>query len=56
MPDRYLHFDNLDTTQREITSQCSRCGREFKSKIKPNERIDEVLIRIRAEFDAHVCP
>ena len=32
--DRYLHFDNIDLGEPEISSQCSQCGREFKASPK----------------------
>jgi len=53
--DRYLQFDNIDIEKPDISSRCSRCGQEFSTKPKPGERVDDVLLRIRAEFDAHKC-
>lgn len=53
---RYLHFDNIDMEQPDISSRCSRCGQQFSAEPKPNERVDDVLLRIRAAFDAHNCP
>jgi hypothetical protein len=53
--DRYLHFENIDLQRPEIISRCSQCKREFGATPKPGERIDEVLLRIRAEYEAHEC-
>jgi hypothetical protein len=53
--DRYLHFDNIDMEQRGISSRCSCCGQEFRAEPKPRERVDDVLLRIRADFEAHKC-
>lgn len=53
--DRYLHFSSIDMEQPEISSQCSRCGQEFKAEPKPGERVDDVLLRVRAEFEEHMC-
>lgn len=53
--DRYLHFDNIDMDKPDISSSCSRCGQTFTAEPKPGERVDDVLLRIRAEYDAHVC-
>jgi hypothetical protein len=53
--DRYLHFDNIDMQQPDISSQCSHCGRTFKAEPQPGERVDDVLLRIRAQFDSHLC-
>jgi len=53
--ERYLHFDNIDMEQPDISSRCSRCGREFRAEPKPAEQVDDVLLRIRADFDAHKC-
>lgn len=53
--DRYLHFDNIDMEQPDISSRCSECGQAFRGEPKPGERVDDVLLRIRAEFNAHGC-
>jgi hypothetical protein len=53
--DRYLHFDNIDMHKPDISSQCSHCGRTFKAEPKPGERVGDVLLRIRAEFNSHSC-
>ena len=52
---RYLHFDNIDMQKPDISSQCSHCGQTFKAEPKPGERVDDVLLRIRAQFDSHLC-
>jgi hypothetical protein len=53
--ERYLHFENIDMKKPDISSRCSRCGQEFPAEPKPGERVDDVLVRIRAEFEAHKC-
>jgi hypothetical protein len=53
--DRYLRFDGIHMEQGEIHASCSRCGREFSSSPKPNERVDAVILRMRAEYDTHKC-
>ena len=53
--ERYLHFDNIDMDQPDISSRCSWCGQTFCAEPKRGERVDDVLLRIRAEFNAHVC-
>ena len=53
--DRYLHFDNIDMEQPEICSRCSYCGQTFKAEPRVSERVDEVLLRIRCEFNSHQC-
>lgn len=53
--ERYLQFDNIDMERPDIRSRCSRCGREFRAEPKPTERVDDVLLRMRAEFEAHKC-
>ena len=52
---RYLHFENIDMKAPEIHSQCSQCGREFTAQVKAGERVDDVLLRIRDEFNTHLC-
>ena len=53
--DRYLHFDNIDMEQPNISSRCSQCGQTFNAEPKEGERVDGILLRIRAEFNAHQC-
>jgi len=43
--DRYLHFDNIDVEQPEISSQCSRCGHTFEAEPRPGSSVDDVLLR-----------
>jgi hypothetical protein len=52
---RYLHFSNIDMQLPDISSECSRCAKEFKAEPKPGERVDDVLLRIRADFENHTC-
>jgi len=53
--DRYLHFDNIDMEQPNISSQCSHGGQTFKAEPRAGERVDDVLLRIRYEFNSHQC-
>lgn len=53
--DRYLHFENIDMKAPEICAQCSQCNREFSAQVKVGERVDDVLLRIRDEFNSHLC-
>ena len=56
MESRYLHFGNLTAQGEPIHAQCSCCNRDFVGIYgSANERTDEVLLRIRAEFEAHEC-
>ena len=41
--DRYLHFDNIDIEQPEISSQCSHSGQTFKAEPRAGERVDDLL-------------
>jgi len=53
---RYLSFSNLMQRPEPIRASCSRCDKEFVGRyILPSESTDEVLLRIRAEFEAHDC-
>jgi hypothetical protein len=53
--DRYLQFDNIDMEKPDISSRCSSCGWEFKAEPKVAERVDDLLLRVRAEFENHKC-
>ena len=54
-PERYLHFDNIDMDLPDITSRCSQCGQSFKAKPGPGEKVDDILWRIRRQFNSHQC-
>jgi hypothetical protein len=55
MRDAYLDFDKIDMEEPEISSRCSRCGLVFRAEPEAGERVDDVLLRMRAEFEAHQC-
>lgn len=38
-----------------IRGTCSACNRPFIAESKSGERMDELLLRMRADFDAHDC-
>jgi hypothetical protein len=52
---RHLHFDNLDFKNLTVSSQCSECGREFKGEPILRELLDDMITRIKAEYEAHAC-
>ncbi|MGB9198502.1 MAG: hypothetical protein WCB53_16395 [Terriglobales bacterium] len=38
-----------------VKGVCSACSRLFVAESKPAERMDDVLLRMRADFEAHDC-
>lgn len=53
---RFLdQFHNIDLQRPDLKARCSHCGQEFTATPKPSERVDEVVLRLRAEYDAHKC-
>jgi len=52
---RYLHFATLDPKAETQSGECSSCGRTFLNRQNPSDRMDDVLLRIRSEFDGHNC-
>jgi hypothetical protein len=38
-----------------IKGVCSDCSRLFIADAKPGERTDDMLLRMRADFDTHDC-
>jgi hypothetical protein len=52
--DRYFQFDNIEQGE-PVLSRCSVCKKEFQDEPKPKEGTDDLLLRIRAAFEAHVC-
>jgi hypothetical protein len=53
--ERYLHFENIDMEQPNISSQCNECGQTFKADPKLGEGVDDTLLRIRGQFNDHKC-
>ncbi len=52
---RYLHFNNISIDSPCVVSSCSRCGQEFTAERKPDEKIDDVILQVRQDFNAHEC-
>jgi len=52
---RDLYFDRIDMDHADISSRCTRCEKQFSAQPTPGERVDDVLLRIRDEFEAHAC-
>ena len=52
--DRSLQFDHIRQAE-QITARCSVCKREFTATPMANERTDDVILRLRAQFKAHNC-
>ena len=51
---RYLQFGNLEAGQL-VYAQCSACDRMFLARPANEDRIDDLILRVRDEFDAHRC-
>jgi hypothetical protein len=51
---RHLRFSNLETGK-PVCASCSECGKIFTAEPKGKDRTDDLLLRIRAEFEAHSC-
>jgi hypothetical protein len=45
---RFLHFENIDMQQPDISAWCSLCGESFKGAPGDDERVDDVIVRLRA--------
>ena len=52
--ERILQFENIEEGE-PIKARCSFCDRPFIGKYGPGERTDAVLLRMRADFEAHNC-
>lgn len=50
----FQFFEKMEQ-EKPIKGICSVCKKLFVAESKPGERIDEVLLRMRADFDAHEC-
>lgn len=51
---RFLQFQTIEHGEPRSAS-CNVCQVRFRVTPKPGERTDDVLLRLRAEFEAHVC-
>ena len=52
---RILQFLDKIEQGKPIKGRCSLCNRSFIGESKPGERMDDALLRMRADFDAHDC-
>jgi hypothetical protein len=52
---RYLRFSQILLDREPIRAYCSRCERKFADVYRADERTDNVLPRIRVEFEEHQC-
>ena len=52
---RYLRFQTIDVNEPDVRASCSQCGKEFVAEPQAGESIENVLRRVRAEFEAHKC-
>lgn len=53
-PERSLSFSNLENNK-AVIAVCGACGRKFESEPQAGKQIDDQLLLVRAEFDAHDC-
>jgi hypothetical protein len=51
--ERTLKFD--DMTGKALAARCTLCHRVFIGKPNAGEATDDVLLRMRQEFDSHNC-
>jgi len=51
---RYLSFSNLQTG-RPVVAYCSVCDRRFEARPEADKRADDLILKVRADFDAHKC-
>ncbi len=52
---RTFQFFEAIEKDKPIKGTCSACSRLFVAEPRPGELTDEVLLRMRADFDAHDC-
>src|SRR5579862_4919397 len=52
--ERCLQFANIET-DKPVVAWCSACGRAFMAEPKSGDRTDDLILRVRAEFEAHNC-
>lgn len=51
---RYLRFDKIEP-EKPVVTRCSTCNQKFIADPKAGERMDDVILRLRAEFARHRC-
>jgi hypothetical protein len=51
---RYLQFERIEQGE-PISAWCNACNKRFRVTPKAGERTDDLLLRLRAEFEAHKC-
>lgn len=53
-PERSLSFSDLKNDT-PVIAVCGACGKKFESRPQAGKLIDDQLLMVRAEFDAHDC-
>ncbi|HEX4020615.1 MAG TPA: hypothetical protein VGG14_14330 [Candidatus Sulfotelmatobacter sp.] len=53
-PQRDLSFSDLEN-DKAVIAFCGACGKKFESRPQAGKLIDDQLLAVRAEFDAHDC-
>jgi hypothetical protein len=53
--ERALHFMVLPGTGATPSARCTICKRRFELQPRPEERADDIILRMREEFAAHDC-
>lgn len=54
MTEQYLQFANIET-DKPVVAWCSVCSQSFLAEPKSGDRTDDMILRVRAEFEAHDC-
>lgn len=56
-PERVLHFDNIHlmVDNPVVSARCTACGLEFTVEIRSDEHLEDVLLRVRDDFNKHIC-
>jgi len=50
----YLSFSNIES-DRPVVAFCSQCGKRFETAPEVAKHVDQLILDVRADFDAHQC-
>ena len=52
---RYLYFNCINLERSYVRACCNKCGQGVVAETTPGEHVEEILQRIRAQFENHNC-
>jgi hypothetical protein len=52
--ERYLSFSHIEN-ERPVVAFCELCGKRFEAQPEAGKSVDDLILKVRAEFESHDC-